>query len=432
MMRSHDKGLPNLAIFSLGISFFLYAFMQYVFTPLCWWLSQHMESLAWMNAIFVFLEMKGLDVFTQQSIVYSLLGLSAFFCGYLLLSTKFAKINSVFMSQGWDVDRAEKIFWLLVLSGFAIKALKIAAGLDVAIVVSDHIKHSFISNPFIVFFLSLNWFHLIGLVVINIAYQEAKKNSHPAMRRLRVLAYVANFLFLAVSLSTGGKTATLFPVLGLMIIRQFYIPFRISLLKFILRMMFFLVFIFFVKHLLSVVFESAELDSDNIGFLFAFFYLLFYRVNMSAVMAAVIEKGQQVFPDGTLGQFWVDLSLYGSEKTNIFDGNEFGRAMGIAEPGDFVTGVASTNMGELYINFGLVGILLGMFLTGVLYKIFFANCRQRLPVFVMLYALMWPILIHGMESPITVLYATSIKMILMCVIVHFAITLKFVTASQRN
>jgi hypothetical protein len=175
--------------------------------------------------------------------------------------------------------------------------------------------------------------------------------------------------------------------------------------------------------------EIAKTDNssytENNGFLFNLFYILFYRVNMSSVIAVVLEEGRQAFPDGTLSQFWVEMALYGTEKINIFDGNEFGRAMGLITPENTTTGIASTNMGELFINYGFFGIVFGMFMTGLLYKLFFTNCQQRFPFFVMLYALMWPILIHGMESPISVLYSVSIKMIAMCLIVHLVIVFRF-------
>jgi len=433
--RHQGNSLTDLGVFSLGVSVLLYSFMQYFFTPLCWWLAQHIEQLAWMNDIFVFYEMKGLDVFTGESLSYSALGIGAFFCGYLVFPARLAKIRGSLISREWDLRKAERIFWLLFLSGFAIKAIKVMAGANVPGIVEASIKHSLIPNPFVVFFLSFNWFHMVGLVVINIAYQESKKSHHPDARRLRVLAYATNVFVLAVSLSTGGQAATLVPLLSLLIVRQFYVSRRTPMLSFVWRTMLFIIAIFFIKYIISEMFPSqaeAAGVGESAGFRFSLFYLLFYRVNMSEVVAAVIEKGQQAFPDGTLGQFWVDMSLYGNERINVFDGNEFGRAMGIAAPGDYATGVAATNMGELYINFGLAGILLGMLLTGVLYRVFFSTCRQRLPAFVLLYALMWPILIHGIESPITVLFSTSIKMILLCLIVHLAITWKLTARTHHS
>jgi hypothetical protein len=177
----------------------------------------------------------------------------------------------------------------------------------------------------------------------------------------------------------------------------------------------------------NIIFENPSAFDEDRFILFGLFYMLFFRVNMSHVVNAVIESGQSEFSGGTLGQFWVDLLPYGMDRVNAFDGNVFGRMVGLLPPTDFVTGVAVTNMGDLYINFGLSGIVVGMFLTGILYKILSSSCcGQRGPLFVLIYSLMWPILVHGMESPITVLYANSLKMIVLCLFVHI-----FVARNRR-
>lgn len=426
MKNTHIDNLADLGLFALGTSYMLYFFLQYLFTPLCWWLAQNIEVFGWMNDVFALFDLQGLDVFTLQSIGYSLIGMIAFSMGYYCLPRNLIRIKIGPITRKWEAGRAEQIFWVLFLSGLALKTLKVIAGVSIVDMVDAHIKHSFISNPLIVFYLSFNWFNLIALMVINVAYQEANKEKHGATKRLKIIAYVYSIFYLAVSLTTGGKTATLFPLLGLLIIKQYYATTRISVPKVALLLMPLIVALFAVKLLIAEYVQAEGYDmGEDSSLRFALFYVFFHRVNMSQVMAAVIEKGQQAFPSGTFGQFWVDMSLYGSEKKNVFDGNEFGQAIGIASPGDTVTGFASTNMGELFINFDLFGIVFGMLITGILYKILFANCQQRFPLFVMLYALMWPILIHGMESPVTVLYATSIKMISLCLIVHFAIAYKF-------
>ncbi len=423
----------ELGIFSLGISYTLYFFMQYFFAPICFLLSQNIDSLVMMNAVFSLFEVKNLDVFTTRSIIYSLAGFAAFLLGFYLVPAKIWTINNEFISKKWGAKRAEKIFWIFLLGAFAFKTAKVLAGDPIADVVEGYIKHGFITNPYITFYLSFNWLHFVALVVINVAYFEAKAAGHDSVliKRLKLLANGYTVFYFALSLLTGSRTATLFPLLSYLIIRQYYSPVRFSLVKFTYFISSLVLLIVVIKILLAEWTGTEGYDMDD-GVIFALFYVLFNRVNLSHVVASVIERAQQAFPNGTLGQFWVEMSLYGSERKNILDGNELGRAIGVATETDTVTGVAVTNMGELFINFDVWGIIFGMLLTGVLYKILFANCQRRAPLAVMMYALMWPILIHGMESPITVLYATAIKMIGLCLFVHLIISYKFTLISSKN
>lgn len=424
MKRAASTNLVELGLFSMGVSYAIYSFIQYILTPICWWVTNDVAEIGVMNEVFAIFEGNQLNVFTLQSLGYSLVGIIAFFAGYLLFPERNVRKRTGIVRRRWDLRRAEVVFWGLLISGFSLKILKLMMGVSIAEVVEINIKHSYFSDPLFSFLLSFNWFHLLALIVINVAYQEAKNEQLSAQSRLKIIAYGYTFLFLAVTLTTGGKTATIFPVFGILIIKKYYSNNGINYPKVILALFALVVSIFAVKQLLAEYFE-AEGYSTEFGLGFVLVYNLFNRLNMSHVMAAVIQKGQQAFPDGTLGQFLVNMSFYGSDKTNVFDGNDFGRAIGVAAANDFSTGVASTNMGEWFINFGVPGIILGMLLTGVLYKIIFHNCRQRFPFFVMLYSLMWPILIHGMESPVSVLYSASIKMIALCLLVHFAIVFRF-------
>jgi len=431
MKKDFNKNWVELGIFSLGVSYALYAFIQYILTPICWWLTRNIFEISVLNDVLVIFEINELEVFTLQSLTYSLIGIISFFTGYYFFPTKKIRKETGIVTQKWDVRRAEKVFWCLLLSGFALKSLKIMMGVSIAEAVEMNIKHGYFTNPLISFYLSFNWFHLLALMVINVTYQEAKKEKLSAQRKLKILTYGYTLFFLVVTFTTGGKTATFFPLLGLLIIKQYYSKKKINFPKMILSISVLVVLVFVVKQLLAEYFQAEGYDTEyGLGFILV--YILFNRLNLSHVMAGVIEKGQQAFPDGTLGQFWVDMSFYGSDKTNVFDGNEFGRAIGVATAGDYSTGVASTNMGELFINYGIFGIVLGMLLTGILYKIIFSNCQQRFPFFVMLYALMWPILIHGMESPVTVLYSVSIKMISLCLLVQFVIVFRFSRPPSQN
>jgi hypothetical protein len=53
-------------------------------------------------------------------------------------------------------------------------------------------------------------------------------------------------------------------------------------------------------------------------------------------------------------------------KSDATTGNRLGRKYEMIAPGDEITGIAVSQVGEMYINFGGVGVLFGMFAMGVL------------------------------------------------------------------
>ena len=91
----------------------------------------------------------------------------------------------------------------------------------------------------------------------------------------------------------------------------------------------------------------------------------------------------------------------------------------------FLIYIVSTNIGDLFINLDLFCILYGLLITGILYKLIFSNNQQRSRIFIMLYVLMWTILILWIEGRMSELYANSIEIIFLCLIVHIAITYQF-------
>ena len=113
------RSLAHLGIFSLGLSYLLYLFLQYFFTPLYWWLTPNIESLGWMSDVHVLFEMQGLEVFSIQFLYYSLLGIIAFISGCYFLPAKLVRTKHRLIVRKWNPDAAKNIFWLLFLSYIA-------------------------------------------------------------------------------------------------------------------------------------------------------------------------------------------------------------------------------------------------------------------------------------------------------------------------
>jgi hypothetical protein len=102
-------------------------------------------------------------------------------------------------------------------------------------------------------------------------------------------------------------------------------------------------------------------------------------------------------------------------------GNEFGREYGIVAPSDRITGIAVTHPGELYLNFGLLGILLGMPLVGAVYRTIDALFRQRShPGVLAVFAIVLWEFLNGSESILAVGVFGPMKLAAFCAFALFA------------
>lgn len=91
--KTQIKNLAELGMFSLGLSYLLYFFIQYFLAPLCCWLIQDIKSLGWMNDVFYLFEQQKLEVYTIQSLYYSSLAIIAFVAGHYFLPAKLVIIK---------------------------------------------------------------------------------------------------------------------------------------------------------------------------------------------------------------------------------------------------------------------------------------------------------------------------------------------------
>ena len=87
------------------------------------------------------------------------------------------------------------------------------------------------------------------------------------------------------------------------------------------------------------------------------------RIGQSHVFTAIVEKTEYLLYGRGLLDFFRAFDLWSVMRGDIQflnDGNDFGIAYGMIGIGDFFTGVGPTQIGDLYLNFGLLGIVFGM------------------------------------------------------------------------
>ena len=105
----------------------------------------------------------------------------------------------------------------------------------------------------------------------------------------------------------------------------------------------------------------------------------------------------------------------------IGTGTDFAQRYGIS--GDPLTGVAPTQMGDLYMNFGLAGIIIGMALLGFFYRwIFVSLAAVPSPSGIFIYSILWIVMMHGLEQSLSAAYGKALQLFLIAFAIQFFIS----------
>src|SRR5450759_2535319 len=132
----------------------------------------------------------------------------------------------------------------------------------------------------------------------------------------------------------------------------------------------------------------------------------FGRVNYALILTRLEETYPQR-EDYLYGQTYLPavtslIPRYFWQDKPTFDYyNQFGRSTGILLPTDTGTTVLFSSVGELYLNFGPIGLVVGMLLYGLLFKSFYSvvEMSRRSPSAVLLYGLVFLDLVR-VEGPL--------------------------------
>lgn len=191
------------------------------------------------------------------------------------------------------------------------------------------------------------------------------------------------------------------PAITHVLIRNHYFPFKIKEILVLVLILFFLVILkLFLKSNLVTVKEHTSM-------VYKVLYFLSYRISYSYVLNEIITAPIFKFSHSIFEQF-----LYGI-KAPFFsyavpDGNLLGRYYNLLNTYDFNTGIATSQIGDSYMNFGGAVTLLYMSFLGFLLKCFYGLKYTIGPLAVYVYTFIWPRFLHGFESPISVYFSMLI------------------------
>ena len=359
------------------------------------------------------------------------------------------------------------MFFGLLGAGFAIKFYHIFTG--------AHLRNMYISpnDPlfFFKFFISLNTFHFMALALGFTCYYALLKEGSSRAKIWCFLAWgTFSFEMLCGFLTGGGRFAILIPILLYLITKHYLYQRRLMR---IILVGFLTVFVLFpikqvlrdIPSALNQYFGGQEeifpwlptflpkdvflaLSQEEMFELERYQRLqfnaknawelttdsVFGRISQGHVFGVIVERTTDYFYGRPLlyivNQIGVPNSFI-ETIAGIGTGTEFGRKYGLVN--ESLTGVGPTTMGDWYLNFGLVGVVLGMLLYGILFKKICCSLIETIsPTGILMYSLFWIVLMHGLEQSISASLGKLLQTFLILLLVHFGLTFKWPSMNKLS
>ncbi len=139
------------------------------------------------------------------------------------------------------------------------------------------------------------------------------------------------------------------------------------------------------------------------------------RISQHEILDAILSHWDQPFI-GFSG--WTDFfNGLLSQPLIYLNGNDLGKAFGVLYWGDVVTGVGPTFIGDFHLRGGILAVAAGMTLSGLMFGLLTGLVRQqRGSAVVLVYAMLLPVLVHGLEDWVFLTLARAGQVIMVCLL----------------
>src|SRR3989344_3907875 len=366
------------------------------------------------------------------TILYLLLGIMFFIAGYKAnVFKKLGSLGNNIFESAWAPRRTALVFALVFGVGLTLKAVTISQG------IYSHLGKN-LSVVTSSWYSVIGLFNLFGPLALAMAfayYFYLLKSGNPSYKIWQIIAWLNFTLEFLYGFFSFSHFSAIIPIMVYLIVRHY--AYRKSFWKIIITagIVLFLMMpvqnfyknknIFFVGYA-DQFYETRDVNSQVTRYVFD---TSLRRVDQSRMIEAIFTKTSHFLYGKTLLNFFVSLGpprfIWRDKPVINASGNELGRQYGVLTPDDLGTSVGPTVLGDLYMNFGILGITAGMFVFGSLlkfiYEYFILRTQQSLSG-IMAYSIIWIEVIKGTEDWIAPVYAGLVK--LMVIIVAICLLLK--------
>lgn len=427
--ENFKKTLQKFDVFSLGNSVTLYLLVIFLFLPLGVFLGIPSRIGAWFFSTQT-------QLFSFWGVLLVAVGIIFFIVGYRVFGALFQKrrfiLPSFSLDQNWREKNILLVFLFLFFLNITVKALRLYFGWYIhtnSVVSALRLGlYSFVGI--------LDWVGPIALGIAFLSYFSLLKKGDGRFVIWRYIAwgvFLFEFLYGFFSLS---RFRVLVPVLIYLIVRHYIFKRSIMQVCVVGVLILFLVIpIMNIMRSPAGFFEGYEILSQEKTALHVTEYVFDSaagRVDQSRIFKNLLENFDVLSYGGVFKHFAISLGpprIFWEEKPAINEnGNAFGREIGILNPEDKTTSIAPTVLGDWYLNFGIFGVIVGMFLMGGLFRFVYDALIVRSGAAlsgVMIYSIVWIQVIKGMEDWIAPVYAGLVKLLVVLLVVHILLTADF-------
>jgi hypothetical protein len=417
---------------------------------------------------------------TLEYFLYLAAAITAFIIGYKLkIGVVFSEKISNILKKDWDFKRAFWVFGATFISGIVVKIIIIWGGAYHFLRQADFEKGiGFFAGEYGKYLGTLTFWgnlSLIALAIAAISYFSLKKADNNQYKIWKWLLAGSFFIEFAYAFPQCTKEGILYPIIIYLIIKNYIQKTNYLQIFFIVLGVFIILFpgsafcrnnqiinvftgykiqeenrfvdekifdrnLSLLPHISTATIAVVSSDSASIPSARSIFSYIYKklrlkdfivesaltRLDQSRIPLAIFEKTEHYLYGKTFSSFFVMLIpriIWPDKPVINFDGIKLAHDLNFSAPNDNKTSVYPTIVGEWYMNFGIWGLVLGMFILGILYRFLFNYLivkSNHSSSGVMIYSLFWLNLIRGMEFLMIMLCLNLIKLlIIMLIIIYF-------------
>ena len=412
--------MPRVDIFSLGVGVAAFYFVFFLLVPL-------------LQALGVDVGVPNTTPLSREAAAVIGAGLAGLLGGYLLLPRSLVRRVPDVFAEAWDYRRAAWVVGILATLGIVGKIVRIAGGGYFHIGRST----SFLSSPFVSLIGYLDWVWLIAFGIALLVYYALAHDGALHARRWGVVSGALFAIGAVFAVFSCGREGVFLIVILYLLIRWY--AKRIAWWKVILSIALAVAIIFPLgnvcrseagrDHFFSEVTRGETITAPVSAAVRVASDSFFSRINHSFTITHVVAFDLEDFMSSFLQDIFVNLGpprfLWADKPVSInARGNEFGHRIGVLAPDDPLTAVGPTLPGELFINFGVAGVLIGMFLFGLLLKFLYVYLIARGVLTlsgILVHGVAWLTLLRGLEVWAVPLIAGFVKLFIFLLVIHFIV-----------
>lgn len=412
--------ITSFDFFELGNSSLLYYILIFGLLPLVIILNPNSKYVKYILA-------QSAPTFDIWIFIYLLIGILSLWAGYKFFNFKNLtfKIFNVF-NKDWNYKNFFVVFSVIFLINLFIKVIRILN--------NGYFHYSksleFVSGKFYSLIGLLDWLGPIALAMAFAYYFYLYKINDCRYKIWQIIAYAVFAIEFFYGFFSLSKFSAIIPIIIYLIIKQYV--YNKSFLRIIIAglLIFFVLMPIINFYKSRINFYSYDVNKEKIFEVKDKNQFVIDssigRINQSKIIFNIFEKTDKFLYGKSLVNFFISLGpprfIWKNKPIINASGNEFGRKYGILSPDNFQTSIGPTIVGDLYMNFGLFGIMFGMLFFGALFRVIFDSLIDKINISlsgVVIYSVFWIQIIKGFEDSIAPVYAGLVKLFVILLILHY-------------